>query len=349
MSEYKESSNPWGKTQGGFTQINNMKFVAGSNLIRILPSTDPKKYPFHEYISHWIEQKDNSKKLIVHKPGTPCILCKKANEIWKNMARLREEEGLSKTDPKIKELEKKRATLRGKREWDVNIFDRNDYVEEYEREDNTTGKRIKIKRARICTSMQQTIRSLASNQEYGSPSDPETGYDITIEAEGEGMKRTYTLTPSRKSSPLNDKEINALKRNYDLEDLRKFTSKTDILEILKNGIKPYFEIYQELNTNSEDFVEKNNDKIEDPDSEIGNSKIEETKTNKKSEKKNDKKPEVKVEKNDDEFEDSDEVENTIDIDEPSKNENIDDDLDLDIDDDLDLDIDDEEDESKKKK
>lgn len=66
------------------------------------------------------------------------------------------------------------------------------------------------------------IVALAINPEYGDPSDPEKGYDITITKQKTGplpQNVKYKVTPGRASSPLTDAEKEM--KLYDLEKLFK--------------------------------------------------------------------------------------------------------------------------------
>lgn len=77
----------------------------------------------------------------------------------------------------------------------------------------------KIKLMDLRSTIYAQIVDYARNEEYGSPADPETGYDLTIKKEKTGplpQNVKYSITPARSSKPLSGEE-----RELELYDLSK--------------------------------------------------------------------------------------------------------------------------------
>lgn len=94
------------------------------------------------------------------------------------------------------------------------------------------------------------IVKLAMNPEYGDPSDPVKGYDITIDNQKTGpkpMNVKYTVTPSRQATPLTEEEKNLDLYNLDIlfkrptyEDQKEWLLKNTSLfsEVVVQDLKP---------------------------------------------------------------------------------------------------------------
>ena len=230
--------NPWAKeyeensTRQKASNILGMTWTTGEHSIRILPPMKNGDLPFVKYMVHWVPVKTGKKdRPIIHAVETKCPVCKYVSSIWSEVYRLKEEEDMTDDSPEVKKLVKQISKLRGKKTYDMNILDREDY-----RDDK--GK-IKIKRLVAGPTIWKPIIELGNSEKWGNPSaSGKRGYDLTVTVDGEGIKREYTLLPDPDRKALTEDELEALNSAYDLVSLRKFTTVDDILDILENAKAP---------------------------------------------------------------------------------------------------------------
>lgn len=249
-------NNPWAREAEENTRqksdILGMEWKAGENTIRIAPPIKNAELPFAKYIVHWVPVKTGKKdRPIVHSVDTKCPVCKFVINLYSELHRLKEEEDLTDEAPEVKKIQKQISKLRGKKTYDMNIIDRDDYKDE--------KGNIKIKRLVAGPGIWKPILELGNSEKWGNPSSAGSrGYDLTVTVDGEGLKREYTILPDPDRKALTEEEKKTLEKSgYDLIKLRKFSTIKDILDILENAKHPLDEldlkkIKREL-LNSEDF------------------------------------------------------------------------------------------------
>lgn len=328
--------NPWAKeyeensTRQKASNILTMKWTSGEHSIRILPPTKKGELPFVKYIVHWVPVTTGKKdRPIIHGVGTKCPICKFVSSLWSEVYRLKEEDELTEDAPEVKKLLKQISKLRGKKTYDMNILDREDY-----RDDKN---KIKVKRLVAGPTIWKPIIELGNSEKWGNPSAPgKRGYDLTVTVDGEGIKREYTLLPDPDRKALTDDELDALaSAAYDLAALRKFTTIDDILDILENAKSPLDglnlkKIKRDL-MESEDFVNdekasKKSSKVSDDDDDdddvkepvVDDDNEDEEIETRSSKKENNK--EEKAFKDDNEDDDSSDNDNSSDNEEDSSND-----------------------------
>lgn len=230
--------NPWAKEyeenskSGKKSDVVGMTWKSGEHSIRILPAIVKGEVPFVKYIVHWIPVTTGKKdRPIVHGVDTKCPVCKFVSSLWSEAYRLKEEEDMTDDAPEVKKLQKQISKLRGKKTYDMNIIDRDDYRDE--------KGNVKIKRLVAGPTIWKPVIELGNSEKWGNPSAPGSrGYDLTVTVDGEGIKREYTILPDPERKSLDDDELKALEKAYDLKKLRKFSSAKEILDILENAKSP---------------------------------------------------------------------------------------------------------------
>lgn len=257
--------NPWAKEyeenskSGKKSDVVGMTWKSGEHSIRILPAIVKGEVPFVKYIVHWIPVTTGKKdRPIVHGVDTKCPVCKFVSSLWSEVYRLKEEEDMTDEAPEVKKLLKQISKLRGKKTYDMNILDRNDYRDE--------NGNIKIKRLVAGPTIWKPIIELGNSEKWGNPSaQGSRGYDLTVTVDGEGIKREYTILPDPERKPLTEDEVKALEKAYDLKKLRKFSSAKEILDILENAKAPLDTI--NLKKIKKDLLEDENIDSDDDDEE----------------------------------------------------------------------------------
>lgn len=151
----------------------------GTNVIRILPpwSEDQTK-PFREFGVHWnIGPNEQPVVCLRKEKGVPCFLCEQVEAL------------LESEDPKDQEIG---AELRAGNRAYLNILDMNDL---------DSG--VQVMSCGI--KMLSEILAYFADPDWGDLTDPEEGYNVTIEREGTGKNKTrYTVRAKKKSSPIPD-------------------------------------------------------------------------------------------------------------------------------------------------
>jgi hypothetical protein len=257
MDEWKKTAEEVaGGGKQAFSDVRDMKFKDNSKYnIRILPKKNDKAVPFISYVIHWIPQINSVKgKPIIHNRGEKCPVDYYIADLWTEINRLKEEEDLQDSHPKIVAIKSKISAVKASEKFDFNILDRDDLMHVI------NGKKVlAVKRMTVPSTIWKPIFELANNPKWGNPSEKDTGYDLDITTEGEQERRKYTILGDKNSSPLTKDEIEALNKTaYDLDKLRNKTSKKDMIEIIQNAKPPYDEIATYLDKISDD--DDDNDK-----------------------------------------------------------------------------------------
>lgn len=253
--------------------IHDMKFHDNKeHLVRLLPSPDPKKFPYYGYIQHWIPQTNSKKnRPITHPIDQTCIVCEWISDQWKEINRLKEEEDMTDKSPEVQVVYKRMDPVKGKKRYDFNIIDRNESHIEKE-----GVREVLVKRMASPFGVYEDI--FRSAKKNGSPSDEEEGYDFSIVTSGEQDRRQYSCQPERDDSPLSDEEKAAIKKCYDLAKLRKTSTSEEIITILQNAKAPYNEISEFANSSENTrSVSKTAEKHEEKKTEKLEEKVEEKK------------------------------------------------------------------------
>jgi hypothetical protein len=199
---------------------------------RILPQKKSEKYALFEFLSHWIEQQTGVRYPIFHEKGKKdCKLCNYVQSLWMDVNQMKED-GMTDDSPEVKAKKNLLYACRATNTYDCNALDRNDY------KDPSTGK-IQVKRWTFGKQIFAPIHELAVDDEWGSPSHDENGYDIKVIGHKQGQQNLqYTVTGAKNTSPLTDEEIEALNaRGYDLSKIRtqEFIPESKVKEILMNA------------------------------------------------------------------------------------------------------------------
>jgi hypothetical protein len=233
--------NPWSqeaaddKSKMRQSDVLKMKWTQGDHNIRILPSKSNEGLPFVKYIVHWVPVKTaKNDRPIIHAVDFKCPVCEFVSQIWSEIYRLKEEDEMTDKSPEVKKLMAQAGKLKGKKTFDMNILDRDDYFDE---KDKT---KIKIKRLVAGPTVWKPIVELGNSTKWGNPSaGGKKGYDLTVTVDGEGLKREYTVLPDPDRKALTEEEMAALKTyGYDLEKLRVFTDVKEMFDIIRNAKAP---------------------------------------------------------------------------------------------------------------
>lgn len=328
--------NPWLKesekhNRPRFDDIRDLKFADNKTYnIRVLPNPVETKPPFYGYIIHWIPQVNSKKgRPIVHHIDKRCCVCHYIADLWKEINRLKEEDDLTEKSPEVVKVAKLIEGVRGQRKYDMNVLHRGDTKVESE-----DGKTSKIVPKRMCAPQTVWSEILKFAEKWGSPSNIKNGYDLEITTEGEQARREYSVIAERDESPLSEEEIEAIKRGYDVEKLRKTTTQEEIAEILENSKDPYSSITQDIDDDDGDKKKKEDDDDDEEKTEEDTEKEkpakkkdddeEEEEEAKKDDDEEEEKPKKKEEKKDDDDDEEEEEEETPKIKEEKKDEEDDD-------------------------
>ena len=289
-------NNPWAKEADKYDDgnkeyddIKDLKFKDDDKRkIRIIPSKKKGAAPFYGYKIRWIPQANSNKgKPIVENIDSWTFLDDEVKDLWSEVNRLKEEEEMTDKSPEVERLMKRINSIRAKKNYDMNVLDREDLTEKDE-EGNTV-----IIPKRMCANQSVWKPIFEYAKKWGSPSNEENGYDLEIITEGAGKKRKYSVIPDRDSSPLTKEELKAIERGYDLAKLRKPSSLEDVEEILENAKSPIDELVSKLKDSSDYEPKKRSSKKDKKEEE-------------QEEKKESKKEEPKEEKEEEQEENSDE-------------------------------------------
>jgi hypothetical protein len=250
--EKNVKDNPWLVEAEKYTEdkkpredIHDMKFQDDKEYnVRLLPSPNPKEFPYYGYTQHWLPQLNSKKnRPITHPIDQTCAVCDWISEQWKEINRLKEEDDMTDKSPEVQAIYNKKKPVNGKQRYDFNVIDRADpFIEK------DSVKEVLVKRMPSPFGVYEEI--FRSAKKNGSPSDEDEGYDFCITTSGEGERRQYSCQPSRDDSPLTDLEKKALKKCYDLPKLRKSSTTEEIMQILQNAKPPYNEILEFITESS---------------------------------------------------------------------------------------------------
>jgi len=269
------------------------------NRIRILPNKKGGKTNLYAYSCHWIDQTTGNRAPIFHSPNKLCKVCKLVNRLWSDVNRLKDD-GYTDDSPEIKKKKDIIYSIRAKEMYDMNIIDRRDSKDD--------DGNIKIKRLAATPGISKHLIDLAQDEDWGSPSHDETGYDIKVTTSFQGDFKKFNVNPAgRGINPLTKEEIDALnKYGYDLAELRErdFTKEDRLSEILENAKRKELQRLALVDSKVVDDDEDEDEVVEVDEDEIEVEIDEEEEKPKKSKSK--KKKEVVEE--DDEDEDDDEEE-----------------------------------------
>lgn len=159
------------------------------SVFRILPNTlhakDPELPWWQTYGSHFVKDTQGNIKAVslcrFHTFGEPCPVCQ---EVFSGKKMVGEE------TEEFKALSQSGASTRML----YNVI----YV-------SKNGKDSDPVILEVPKSVAEAIFNLI--EEYGDPSDPKNGYDITVNATGEGIARKYAVLPAKGNHPLEDLSI----------------------------------------------------------------------------------------------------------------------------------------------
>ncbi|MDD5650310.1 MAG: hypothetical protein PHF86_07840 [Candidatus Nanoarchaeia archaeon] len=245
-----EKANPWLDEGNRYDdedrprqKIRDMKFFDNTtHTVRILPSKKAGDFPFHGYKQHWIPQNGTQVgKPITHGIDERCSVCDWVSTQWDEIHRLKEEEDMTDKSPEVEALLKKVGGVSAKTRYDMNVLHREDLLVSNE---ETGVKEPAPKRMSVGSTVYKEIFGFA--KKWGSPSNDESGYDLEIITSGSKERREYRTVPDRNTSPLTADEKKLIEKGFDLKELRKNTSASDIKKILENAKAPYNEISQYL-------------------------------------------------------------------------------------------------------
>ena len=247
-----EQENVWKKFgKGNFSDVNSVKIVPDKlHQYRILPQKKGEKYALFEFSSHWIEQQTGVRYPIFHEKGKKdCKICNYVQSLWADVNQMKED-GMTDESPEIKAKKTLIYACRATDTFDANVLDRNEY------QDLTSGE-IQVKRWTFGKQIFSPIHELAIDEEWGSPSHDENGYDIKVVGHKQGQQGLqYTVTGSKNSSPLTPEEIEALnKKGYDLSKIRtkEFIPETKVKEIVANAkLKEIQSLYKNVVVDNDD-------------------------------------------------------------------------------------------------
>lgn len=162
-----------GKQSNGNSQkrdITRISLGMGETKIRLVGDVMPR-------YCYWIVTKDNKKMPV------ECLQFDRSTETFNNNTR----------DP-FKEIDPDVYSDKAQFAYVCNVIDRADGT---------------VKLFDLRSTIYAQIVEYASNPEYGSPADPESGYDLTIKKEKTGplpQNVKYTIIPARSSKPLTEEE-----------------------------------------------------------------------------------------------------------------------------------------------
>jgi hypothetical protein len=266
-----EKQNPWLDEGSRYDQdakpkqnIRDMRFLDNTtHTIRILPSKK-SDFPFHGYKQHWIPQNGSmTGKPITHGIDDRCAVCEWVSAQWNEIHRLKEEEDMTDKSPEVEALLKKVSAVSAKTRYDMNIIHREDLHHTNEE----TGEKVAMPKRMSCgATIYKEIFGFA--KKWGSPSNDEAGYDLEIITSGSKERREYRVIPDRDASPLTSEERKLIDLGYDLKELRKNSTSSEIVKVLENAKTPYNEIASYVKETPEEKTSKKTDTVSEVEKEI---------------------------------------------------------------------------------
>lgn len=243
VNPWLDEGNRYNDEDGGGKRqkIRDLKFFDNTtHTVRILSSKKAGEFPFHGYKQHWIPQNGSQTgRPITHRIDERCPVCEWLSIQWNEVHRLKEEEDMTDKSPEVEALLNKISKVSAKTRYDMNVIHREDpFLEDEE----TKEKVLTPKRMSTGATVYKEIFSFA--KKWGSPSSEDTGYDLEISTSGAKERREYRTIPDRNGSPLTTEEKALISKTYDLKELRKNSTHSEIIKVLENARTPYNDIIQ---------------------------------------------------------------------------------------------------------
>lgn len=194
--KYKEVKD---KVGGDFTFY---RLSDGDNLIRLLPPWKEGVSFYKELRQHYGVGVDKKQVLCLRMKGEECPICEFVSALYQS------------GDPDDAEMA---GNLSASTRYNFNVIARSD--EAAGPQILTTGPLI----------FRDFLRFIV-DPDWGDLTDPEQGFDITINRTGKGLHTKYAVTPKRNPSPVGNAEW--LEKMTDLDKLERFVSAEDMKAIL---------------------------------------------------------------------------------------------------------------------